>query len=390
MGQIWIKALFICCIFLYTACKDCEKPSGGNSLKNIYIDLANLENEKPLDEYIDSVEFIPLETVDSSLIQMIGGVIIRDNKIYVRDEVQGCVFVFDGKGKFLFKIDRLGRGPDEYTHLLGFDVDQQNIIVLGLSELLLYDKNNGNFVKKIHIDPRDFLPVDLYVDSSFYYFQTADGFSDNRMQATILVFDKKDFSFRKGYVDPFYFKERPYVTSTVFIDSPHGVLFHQALNDTLYRLGENGLEPLYFLNVGKYQFTYEMYEQAHLGSDGKKHIPYKAIYPIDRIFFADGYLCFNCNQETRDPVKRNVFWCFYSLDTEKLVIFDENKLNEENKYFVNFLAFNVVDAEGYFYALCIPSILTYFRDVKKKALDERYGTMKAEDNPWLMKYRLKL
>lgn len=73
MGQIWIKALFICCIFLYTACKDCEKPSGGNSLKNIYIDLANLENEKPLDEYIDSVEFIPLETVDSSLIQMIGG-----------------------------------------------------------------------------------------------------------------------------------------------------------------------------------------------------------------------------------------------------------------------------------------------------------------------------
>lgn len=66
------------------------------------------------------------------------------------------------------------------------------------------------------------------------------------MQATVLVFDKEEFAFRKGYVDPFYFKERFHVTSTVFIPSPYGLLFHQVLNDTLYRLGEQGLEPLFF------------------------------------------------------------------------------------------------------------------------------------------------
>lgn len=35
-------------------------------------------------------------------------------------------------------------------------------------------------------------------------------------------------------------------------------------------------------------------------------------------------------------------------------------------------------------------LITYFRDKKGDRLDERYNEMQVDDNPWLMKYRLKI
>lgn len=384
------QVLFVFCLFGFCSCNNHKYLEETGSLKNIHIDLDNLEKGKPLEDCVEEVSFIPLETTDSCLIQMISGLKIVDHRIYVRDNSQGCVFVFDENGKYKFKLDRLGRGPDEYTHLLGFCVDQRHIIVRGFSELVLYDKNNGDFVKKIHIPMKDFIPARVYADSSFYYFLTADGFSNTNIQATVVAYDKDTFSLKKAYMDPFYYKEHPHTSSTVFINSPFGLLFHQVLNDTLYRLGKEELEPLFFLNVGKYQFTYEKYENAPLNSNKEKAIPNKAIFPIDDIYFMDKYLCFTCYQKTTDPVKYDVFWCFYSLETGEVKVFDENKFYGKNKYSVNFFSFDASDHDGYCYTICYPSLITYFRDVKKKVLDERYGTMKAEDNPWLMKYRLKL
>ena len=389
MKQRRFWGLLIGSLFFYSACYNSENSEAGR-VKNIYVDLTKIENEKPLNEYIDQVDFIRLETTDSSLIRIISNLRVADRKIYIFDGSQGCIFVFDEKGKYLFKIDRLGRGPDEYSRILAFGIDQQNVIILGLSELVLYNKDNGDFVKKIRITQKDFLPVEFQVDSSFYYFQTADGLPTNKIQTTIVVYDKEEFTLQKGYTDPFYFKERPHVTSTVFIDSPYGVLFHQVLNDTLYRLGEKGLEPLFFLNMGQNQFTYQRYEETPVDSKGKKVIPYKAVYPIDEIVFTDKYLYFTCYQKTRDAVKYDVFWCFYRLDTGELKVFDENKLKEKSKYGTNVFDFDTVDKDGYFYVVCYPSILTYFRDKRGDQLDERYKEMQPEDNPWLMKYRLKL
>lgn len=381
--------LFVFCMFFCLGCNNHQKETEDSALKNIHIDLTKTENKKPLEEYVDEVEFIRLETTDSSLIRMITGIKVADRKIYISDQSQGCIFVFDENGKYLFKLEHLGRGPDEYSHLLGFYVDKQHIIVSGMLELVLYDKDNGSFAKKIRIDPKDFVPEKFYVDSTFYYFLTGDGFSASKMQATVLVFDKEEFAFRKGYVDPFYFKERFHVTSTVFIPSPYGLLFHQVLNDTLYRLGEQGLEPLFFLNAGKRQFTYEMYEKAPVDFKGEKVIPYKTVYQIDNIVCMDNYLSFTCCQK-RNNNEYDAFYCFYSLDNGTLKVIDENKFKEKNKYGVNFFHYNAIDKDGYFYAVCYPSLITYFRDKKGDQLDERYNEMQVDDNPWLLKYRLKI
>ena len=45
-------------------------------------------------------------------------------------------------GKFLFKIEKRGRGPEEYTYIVDFDVSSDNKILIILSRNKLFDIRN--------------------------------------------------------------------------------------------------------------------------------------------------------------------------------------------------------------------------------------------------------
>jgi hypothetical protein len=92
---------------------------------------------------IQSITYIPLETNDNCLIGNIEKVFYRNNRFYAIDKnVTKSIFVFDAGGKFLWKIDKRGKGPGEYTELLDFDVDSiGNIYLLdnGAMKIIKYD-----------------------------------------------------------------------------------------------------------------------------------------------------------------------------------------------------------------------------------------------------------
>ena len=102
------------------------------------------KNKLVLQDFMD-VEYIALETNDEFLnqgfVQDIGKEIIL-----VRNRLSdGNIFVYDRTGKSLRKINRQGRGSEEYTNIFGITLDEEN------EEMLVND-----------ISKRKFLVYDLY------------------------------------------------------------------------------------------------------------------------------------------------------------------------------------------------------------------------------------
>lgn len=77
-----------------------------------------------LSELIDSVEYIPLETMDASLLPALSKVLSVKNFIYASAETE--IMKFDEKGKYVGKLSKLGNGPHDYLSINDYDVILHN------------------------------------------------------------------------------------------------------------------------------------------------------------------------------------------------------------------------------------------------------------------------
>ena len=83
-----------------------------------------------LSDIIDTCKFIPLETAsDKSLVGHISKILKYKDKFYIATDNKR-ILVFNTDGSFSHRIDRLGRGPQEYADLADFDIADDRIIVL--------------------------------------------------------------------------------------------------------------------------------------------------------------------------------------------------------------------------------------------------------------------
>ena len=91
-------------------------------------------------EYIKEFTYIPLETVQNSLIgSHIRTVLVENGKIYIHSanlgEFAGRVTIFDMAGRYISTLDKKGRGPGEFgAYFVTWDLDitpSGNILVMG-------------------------------------------------------------------------------------------------------------------------------------------------------------------------------------------------------------------------------------------------------------------
>jgi hypothetical protein len=114
-----------------------NEKSNDNSVIEIDLFSKPASSVKALSDFANNIEYIPLETTKNSLI----GPIIRktlyiNNRIYILNSgFDGKILCFDIDGKFLFKINNKGRGPEEYDFVTDFDVssDNRNLTILSSS-----------------------------------------------------------------------------------------------------------------------------------------------------------------------------------------------------------------------------------------------------------------
>lgn len=102
---------------------------------------------------VSDMQFIPLETSDSVLIQSYDKIYLDKNYVYILDNTQRTLFKFQLDGSFHSKICKIGRAAEEYIGTDDFVVDDNgNISIYDGGIGCLYEYSScGSFVKKINL-----------------------------------------------------------------------------------------------------------------------------------------------------------------------------------------------------------------------------------------------
>jgi hypothetical protein len=147
------KAYIVCLLlgFYFLSCNKTTTPDLGYSIVDIDLNQAEKVN---LEEWIDSIQFIPLESTKNSMIGYSGIMLKYDNKYYIQERGgSGSFLVFDSIGNLVFNsFSLVGPGPKEYILLMSFDIDIKtgNITIVDhpTKKFKEYD-NKFNFLKDI-------------------------------------------------------------------------------------------------------------------------------------------------------------------------------------------------------------------------------------------------
>lgn len=109
------------------------------------------ENELEVSALFDKVKIIPLETTDESLITSIGRIIEYEDRYYILDDRIAVLFCFDQSGRFLYKIDKNGVGPEEYNLIYEVIINQNHIYMLSPMGYIYAYSMEGDFIEKYRL-----------------------------------------------------------------------------------------------------------------------------------------------------------------------------------------------------------------------------------------------
>ncbi|MDR1221823.1 MAG: 6-bladed beta-propeller, partial [Tannerella sp.] len=130
-----------------------NKTETGEAIETIFVSSINHQKKANFSELFDSVKFIPLETTDEVLISEITKIHSVENRFFIFDRRNQAVFAFDEEGHCIWKIRTRGRGPKEYTQLMGFDIDEDSrkiYLFSRLEKILVYDFD-ANFLEEYKV-----------------------------------------------------------------------------------------------------------------------------------------------------------------------------------------------------------------------------------------------
>lgn len=128
-----IKGLiFFVILFIFSACQpDTSIYSDSNDFTPYEVNLKNSINNintLELSDLCSEVKYVPLETNPSSLFHEIRQIAVTDSFVFISDF--NSLFQFDINGRFIRKIGRQGRGPEEYIFIRDVCVNEDNNTII--------------------------------------------------------------------------------------------------------------------------------------------------------------------------------------------------------------------------------------------------------------------
>jgi hypothetical protein len=261
-------------LILLTTCSN-------NSQLDSSLDIINLSDilEKPeevkLSQFIQSIEYIPLEVTDQSI--LFGPLIeITEEFIIARNSgpsAMGPILLFDRKtGKFIRGIGKSGKGPEEFQmgNLTIYNIYNKSLYAIGYNrDIKEYDTKGkflGSFKLPITVDdkvPKGFgipnINLDEYLSSDIFvsYVKNSIGWDKRR----IVLFTKD--SIIKVFPNYLFWEREDWTTFSSFGGSNffrwNGNLnFKEVYNDTVFQITKSSLIPRFVLNTEGHRPTPEL------------------------------------------------------------------------------------------------------------------------------------
>lgn len=250
--KYWI--ILLACLFV-SCSMDSNKPEheGLSVEKVLAFDNAVKRNFK-YSELFDSVSVIPFDTVGDFFLQDAVNVKYELGHFFVRDRSHR-IFIFDGKGKGVAKIDRKGQGAHEYVQIESFDVSctDSTVCLFVFPPRLMFFDMQGCFLKetKVNVKGEDCALVGqdkiaVFTDN----LNTTTSHRANQLEVLDLH-DIKSVGFLPGYrwlaggTMP-SFQQRRVFTST----SAGECLMAHPLSNNVYRIVDDSVSVKYRIDFG--------------------------------------------------------------------------------------------------------------------------------------------
>ena len=124
-----------------------------------------------LSELVKSIDIIPLQTTDESLINQIQTIKYDDGTFFVFDYMGKSILKFDKDGKFKGRVGNRGRGRGEYLfpNLMSIDTRNRTILLIDNTETLLKYSYEGEFLSSTDFKMSAY---SFEVTDDFYIFYT--------------------------------------------------------------------------------------------------------------------------------------------------------------------------------------------------------------------------
>lgn len=204
-----------------------------------------------IESLFPSAKIIPLQTDDQALVGVaISKVEQYNDKLFLLNRLttRNNILCFDTLGRFLFNIDNIGHGPQEYTILSDFILDRNAKQIILCSEqgsFLRYDLD-GNFIEKFSIKTPYFARQTLVKDDSTFIAYN-DGSIIDTQPFSLIELDSKSLEIKNhptSLKKPCYESVDPLL---IYGDE----MFYNDFNDTIYRVTDiNTRLAEYYVNFG--------------------------------------------------------------------------------------------------------------------------------------------
>lgn len=259
-----------------------------------------------LSEIATDIHYIPLQTTENSLISSIYSIKVKGEFIYINTLEN--IHCFDYKGKYLFSLDMVGRGPGEYRNISDFDVNANNtkLIITSGRKMLLYNliSEGIKFDKDLKVKRAPWrISFTGETDRILIQYSNADG-------SSIYSNEVIDINGESLVTWPNYSKFVPIdgfvVTNlweTITFIQNDQIYVKELLNDTLFCLiNDSVLKPTMIFNTGKKRLT------PKVRSKGREYFDRGSDYlTVPKILSSERYLYYIFSYKESGPGNKIIF-----------------------------------------------------------------------------------
>lgn len=371
--RILLFLLLLGVIYSLPNCKAINGPGSEENIPSIVLSNEMVQSTSVVDEVLEHISLIKLDTKPDALIQEISKLIPLKDYIIIIDKKTFRILVFDKNGQFIRSIEHRGRGPGEYLELTD----------VSWSDGLLYILDVGN--RKVHqytLNDQHVSSLDLSLDFGGYMFEmnqeeylfyrrnelfpTATGYNlivANNQLNKILDFGSKI---------PEILENKALVASQIMSKNRSILYAVPPFDSLIYQVDSSGhLLPTYRIDASPEYLALNLpiLKNTHLDDYDFNNELMKsgAIWSISNLLVGNDHVVFTYFQKGTPNL------CVYSIDKQRTKIFTTPQLSSES-IFSLFIGVNETD----YY--CLPQADQI--DKLNKAFNENIN---INDNPVLLK-----
>lgn len=382
--------IFIVIISLFYSCTQTTKEKFVTGIPIPVFPPQHLAAEELIFDY----DTIRLESSSQSLLSGIHQIHIMNEKLYVTDNSQCIIFIYDMKGKYLSKICNQGEGPEEYIRITSFETDPINhrlLVTDNFSKRLFEYDEYGNLQKVISLK---FSPTLITSDKYNRYVHLNSALMDENYKTPQMNNDCIHIITNQGEIgETFLEDETPNPLDicglhSASYSSTGELLYMPILSDTIYRIEEHQAVAEFYLDNHS--------KMKNLTKKDKENIFYTFEKNNLEDKIEDGYLISWGNFLASDSLvflnlgwRNNPFFVFYLKNTlQSLSISLDERKGNKGWYEVLSVYPKAIQGDTLYINLSFERmqyVLPLLPDGKLKTF---LTNMTEDDNPCIIAYRI--